>query len=231
MCVCFFAGNMPKRKCKFKCELKKESDCFTAGRNECKPNVFYNVRVLDHFWSPVVQCFATEDAGQIVNSFYYSLHPHVPTIIHNYLLRCVTFTQLTILHSYTGWILSYQLLSQIIIHFTSSHFPCLPPIETSLVEQLLNNWLLRYSSSSYITLNRTSVTVACCPGCIAATSQVRAVLRHSPKREGHVIFPYSWCVWRHRGMLCRNRISMLLRDVIACARKSCLPAGAWKRVA
>jgi hypothetical protein len=47
---------------------------------------------------------------------------------HNYLLHCVTFTQLTIihvrdynhlLHSYTGWLLSYQLLSQIITDSTS----------------------------------------------------------------------------------------------------------------
>jgi hypothetical protein len=53
----------------------------------------------------------------------------------------------------------------------------------------------------------------------------------SRKREGHVIFPYSWCVWRHRGMLRRNRIPILLRDVILSARESCLPAGAWKQVA
>jgi hypothetical protein len=143
--------------------------------------------------------------------------PHVTTITHNHLLRCVTFTQLAILHvrnynhllhSYTGWLLSYQLLSQIITHLTSSHFPCLSPIETSLVEQLLNNtsrelllnnWLLRQSSSSYITLNRTSVTVACCTVRTATTSQVKAVLRHSRKHEGHVIFRYSWCVWSHRG--------------------------------
>jgi hypothetical protein len=151
---------------------------------------------------------------------------HSLNITRSYLQSLITF-----LHVYTGWLLSYQLLFQIITHFTSSHFPCLSPIETSLVEQLHNNWLLRHCSSSYITLNRTSVTVACCPVHIAATSQVRAVLRHSRKREGHVILPYSWCVWHHRGMLRRNRISMLLRDVIASARKSCLPAGAWKGVA
>jgi hypothetical protein len=38
---------------------------------------------------------------------------------------------------FTGWLLSFQFLSQIIIHFASSHFPCLSPIETSLVELLL----------------------------------------------------------------------------------------------
>jgi hypothetical protein len=31
--------------------------------------ILYNVRVLDRFWTPVVQCFSTEDAVQIVNSF------------------------------------------------------------------------------------------------------------------------------------------------------------------
>jgi hypothetical protein len=33
-------------------------------------------------------------------------------------------------------------------------------------------------------------------------------------------------MWRHHGMLRRNRIPILLCDVIASARKSCLPAGA-----
>jgi hypothetical protein len=66
---------------------------------------------------------------------------HVTTFTYNYFLRRVTFTQLIIIHvrdynhlihSYTGWLLSSQLLSQIITHFTFSHFPCLSPIETSL---------------------------------------------------------------------------------------------------
>jgi hypothetical protein len=107
--------------------------------------------------------------AQIANWYIYNLH--VRKYSH-------------LFHSYTGWLLSYQLLSQIVTQFASSHFPCLSPIETSLIEQplnnwsrelLLNNWLLRHSSSSYITLNRTSVTVACCPVPIAATSQMRAV--------------------------------------------------------
>jgi hypothetical protein len=25
--------------------------------------------LLDHFWSPIVLCYSTEDAGRIVNSF------------------------------------------------------------------------------------------------------------------------------------------------------------------
>jgi hypothetical protein len=59
---------------------------------------------------------------------------HVTTFTYTYFLRCSTFTQLTIihvrdynhlLHSYTGWLLSYQLLSQIITDCTSSHFETL----------------------------------------------------------------------------------------------------------
>jgi hypothetical protein len=96
---------------------------------------------------------------------------------------------ITLCHIYTAYNVtrSQSLFCHTVFltHLTSSHFPCLSPIETSLVEQLLNNCLRRHSSSSYKTLNRTSVT--------AATSQVRAVLRHSRKREGHVIFPYSCC--------------------------------------
>jgi hypothetical protein len=136
----------------------------------------------------IVQCYAAKDAVQIVNSFI--TIPTTRNYNHNYFLRCVTFTQLTILHVPNPYFICH---SVVLTHLTSSHFPCLSPIETSLVEQLLNNCFLRHSSSSYIRLNRTSVTVACCPVRIAATSQVRAVLRHSRKREGHVIFPYSWC--------------------------------------
>jgi hypothetical protein len=91
------------------------------------------------------------------------------------------------------------------------------PFENSFAELLFKNWLCIAAGlqdiSSYIILNRTSV--------IAATSRVRAVLRqvtwYSPTPVG---------VWRHRGMLHRNRIPILLPDVIASALKSCLPAGA-----
>jgi hypothetical protein len=71
------------------------------------------------------------------------------TITHNYSLRCVTFTQLTIihirnynhlLHSYTGWLLSYQLLSQIITDFTSSHFETLAEILLFLLLLLFVGW-------------------------------------------------------------------------------------------
>jgi hypothetical protein len=86
----------------------------------------------DHFWPPVVRVMPL-DAVQIVNWFIYNL-THVTTITHNYFLRCATCTQLTIihvrdynhlLHSYTGWLLSYQFLSQIITDSTSSHFETL----------------------------------------------------------------------------------------------------------
>jgi hypothetical protein len=40
-----------------------------------------------------VTCYATEDAVQIVNWFIYNL------TLNNHLFRCVTFTQLTILHA------------------------------------------------------------------------------------------------------------------------------------
>jgi hypothetical protein len=153
---------------------------------------------LDQFWSPIVQCFATEDAGQIVNSFY--LKSHTRNYNHSQLF-------LTLCHIYTAYNLTcrYSILSCHSLHNTlqikSSHFENLAEnllreftSSDSLVEPLLNNWLVgllrtnwlvRHSSSSYITLNRTSVT--------AATSQVRALLRHSRKRESHVIFPYSCC--------------------------------------
>jgi hypothetical protein len=53
------------------------------------------------------------------------------------------------------------------------------------------------------------------------------VLRNRRTRRKHVTWfsPTPGAVWRHRGMFRRNRIPTLLRDVIASARKSCLPVG------
>jgi hypothetical protein len=68
---------------------------------------------------------------------------------------------------------------------------------TDSANLLLKTELLRHSSPSYKALNCTSVTVAWkghLPVHIAATSQVRGVLRHSREREGHMIFPYSGAV-------------------------------------
>jgi hypothetical protein len=109
--------------------------------------ILYNVRVTWSVLDNSCTCYATEDAIQIVNWFI--TLPITRNYIHSQLfirlsplhsLQSYTFvttiTYYTLTLSYT---LSYQLLSQIITHFTSSHFPCLPPIETSLVELLLNN--------------------------------------------------------------------------------------------
>jgi hypothetical protein len=84
---------------------------------------------LDHFWTPVVQCYATVDAVLIVN-FFITI-PITRNYNHNYFSRCATFTQLTIytfvttITYYTGWLLRYKLLSQIITDSTSSHFETL----------------------------------------------------------------------------------------------------------
>jgi hypothetical protein len=98
--------------------------------------ILYNVTGTRPLLTTSYTCYATEDAGQIVNSFYYNLHPHVTTITHNYLLRCVTFTQFTILHVPNPYSICHTVF---LTHLTFSHFPCLSPIGNSLVEQLLNN--------------------------------------------------------------------------------------------
>jgi hypothetical protein len=102
------------------------------------------------------------------------------------------------------------------------------PLKNSSRELLLNNWLLRHSSSSYITLNHTSVTVSW-KGCLRSVSeqQARWGLCYVTRGNAKVTWysPTTVAVCRHRGMLRRNRIPILLRDVIASVRKSCLPVG------
>jgi hypothetical protein len=137
--------------------------------------------VLDHFWSLIVPRYALRTPFRSVIGFI----TISTTCNYNHLLHSYTFT----LADFSA--INYCLKLSHTLHLHTSHVCLL--CETSLVEQLLNNWLLRHSSSSYITLNCTSVTVACCLIHIAATSQVRAVLRHSQKREGHMILPYSCC--------------------------------------
>jgi hypothetical protein len=71
--------------------------------------------------------------------------------------------------SCTGWLLSYQLLCRIITLFPASHFPCLSPIETSIVGLLLTNcsrelnWLvkvtLRLTVSQSVSLDQIFITV------------------------------------------------------------------------
>jgi hypothetical protein len=56
----------------------------------------------------------------------------------------------------------------------------------------------------------------------------RGAVRLGSVRHGvNTASPTPGAVWRHRGMLRRNRFPILLRDVIAftTARKSCLPVG------
>jgi hypothetical protein len=104
--------------------------------------------------TPVVPCYATEDAGQIVNWFICNLHVRNYNHTQLFLTLCHIYTayNLTCLH----WLTS-QLSSQIITHFTFSHFPCLSPIETSLVEQLLKtpleNWTKTANRFTYIARN------------------------------------------------------------------------------
>jgi hypothetical protein len=184
--------------------------------------IMYNVRVLDQFWTPVVQCLRTEDAVQIGNSFYLQSQSQVTTFTHNYLLRCVTFTRLTILHANIPFSHSlhntlqikpsqFETLAEILLRKTT-------PLKNWLVGLLLKNWLLRHSSSSYkpsiiqASLQQRARWQLCC-----ITQGNAKVTRYSPTRVA------GWC---HRGMLRRNRIPILLRDNIVSARKSCLPAGA-----
>jgi hypothetical protein len=129
---------------------------YTCYRHTCAWKglyILYNVRwLLDQFWPPIVPCYSTEDAVRIVNSFVtipitrtYIHSQLFLTLLHMYIaynhlyVRSWLQSLITLLHVYTGSLLSYQLLSQIITHFTSSHFPGLAPIETSLVALLLNN--------------------------------------------------------------------------------------------
>jgi hypothetical protein len=55
--------------------------------------IFYSVEVLDQFWPPIVPCYSTEDTVRIVNSFI--TIPITRNYTYNYLVRCVTSTQLT----------------------------------------------------------------------------------------------------------------------------------------
>jgi hypothetical protein len=69
--------------------------------------ILYNVRVLDQFWTPVVQCYRVPDCfwspivrvSPLKTPFRLLIgllqsQSHVTTIIHKYLLRCYAFTQL-----------------------------------------------------------------------------------------------------------------------------------------
>jgi hypothetical protein len=109
--------------------------------------------LLDQFCPPVVRCLCTEDAVWVVNSFItipvtrnYIHSQLFLTLCHIYTAYNHTRSWLQSLHSYTGWLLSYQLRSQIITHFTSSHFETLTEILLREFTWLLSrtplkNWL------------------------------------------------------------------------------------------
>jgi hypothetical protein len=119
-------------------------------------NILYNVRVLDHFWPPVVRVMPLKTPFGLLIPLLQS-QSHVTTITHNYFSCYATFTQLTIIHvcnynhlfhSYTGWLLSYQLLSEFITDPTSSHF-----------ETLAEIWLREFTSyDCYVTTAFLTVT-------------------------------------------------------------------------
>jgi hypothetical protein len=115
--------------------------------------------LLDQFWTPIVPYFATKDADRIVNSLitipitrHYNHSQLSITLLRVYTIIILTRSWLqsliTLLHVYTGWLLSYQLRSQISTDSTSSHFPCLSPIETSLVELTSKDCLLHSHSGN-----------------------------------------------------------------------------------
>jgi hypothetical protein len=150
-----------------------------------------NIGILDHFWTPVVRVTPLKAPFRLSIPLLQS-QPHITTFIYNHSSRCVTCTQLTILHvrnynhllhSYTFTLADFSAINYFLklsqtLHFHTSKLSPRTYSAKSFLRLLLNNWLaglllrnwlLRHSSSSYKTLNRTSVT--------AATSQVRAVLR------------------------------------------------------
>jgi hypothetical protein len=84
-----------------------------------------NVAVLKY----IVQCY-----GYLITSDQqlYNVTPlKTPVRLLIGLFTIFTFvlqSLIPLLHVYIGWLLSYQLLSQIITHFTSSHFETLAEI-------------------------------------------------------------------------------------------------------
>jgi hypothetical protein len=178
--------------------------------------------------------FATKDAVRIGNSFI--TIPITRHYNHSQLflkpLRVYTITILHVcnykhlLHSCTGWLLSYQLLSQSI-----THFPCLSPIETSLVGLLLTNSsreLLRHFSSAY---KPSIVLVALLP---VASGPSR---RSSP--GGLLRHRVYWCclgnaaaqrVWRHRSCAEKPYSNAVAWRHRSCAEKTPHPLTAAQRV-
>jgi hypothetical protein len=92
--------------------------------------ILYNVRVLDHFWPPVVRVSIFETPFRLLIRFIYNL-THVTTVTHNYSLRFCAFTQLAILHVNIPF--SHNLHNT--LQIKPSHF-----------ETLAENWLREFTS-------------------------------------------------------------------------------------
>jgi hypothetical protein len=117
----------------------------------CTVYIWHQMYRVGGYWSLLTtycRRYSTEDAVQIVNFFitilitrHYNHSQLSLTLLRVYTIIILTRSWLqsliTLVHIYTGWLLSYQLLSQII-----THFPCLSPIETTLVGLPLTNWLV-----------------------------------------------------------------------------------------
>jgi hypothetical protein len=161
-------------------------------------------------------CYATEDTLRIVSSFYYNpshtslqsltLISYAVTRLHNYnpytFVATITYFTLTHLHWLTSQL---SLLSQII-----THFPCLSPIETSLVGLLLTNWLVDLLPENWLPRHFSS------PYKPSIVRAARAVLRHRAYRRylGTSVLPCDVIAAARR-----RRIPTLLRDVIVAARR------------
>jgi hypothetical protein len=182
--------------------------------------VLYNVGATWSLLNTSCTRFVTEDAVRIGNSFITILHvvttitSYTVTRLHNSIILTRSWLQslITLLHIYTGWLLSYQLLSQII-----TDFPCLSPIETSLVGLLLTNWLCIVAGLQNISSARTprKRSLYCWPvlaipsnGHCVDSLAVAGATNH--KHSSHC------CVWQDGGSSPGNHVNTC--DVIAAAR-------------
>jgi hypothetical protein len=172
----------------------------------------------DHFWSPIVLRYTTEDTVRIVDSFYLQSHTH--NYNHSQLF-------LTLCHIYTAYNLTrrYSILSCHSLHNTLQ-------IKPSHFKTLAKNLLCEFTySDCYVTTAFLDILVPLIkPSIGQASLQQRArwelccVTRENVKVTWYSPTPVA--VRHHRSMLRRNRIPILLRDITASAHKSCLQAGA-----
>jgi hypothetical protein len=170
----------------------------------------YNVTMLDHFWPPVVPRLGIWDAVKIGNSFLFTIS-RLHNYNHNYLLLFCAFTQLQSLHAN----IPFYSLTVFITHLTSSHVHtsrvCLLPRTHS------SNWLLQTDFLDIpVPLIKLSIVQASLlpgRGIYRPVSQQRVrwgvcyVTRGNAKVTWY--YPTPGVVWRHRGMLRRNRMVRL----------------------